>query len=101
MNKKQEYKSYGYISKSVMDSGELSQKAKLLYATISTYCGSKKECFPSQQLLAEVLSMSKSTVNRAIKELEKSGIVEIRKKQTQSGFKTNIYILTDGINRTA
>lgn len=97
MNKKN--KTYGLISQEVMNSDELSQKAKLLYSMLVSFAGNKDKTFPSQKLLAERLSMSKSTVNRAIKELEKSEVIKIVKQQNANGFKTNVYIIQDGLPR--
>lgn len=97
MNKKN--KTYGLISQEVMNSDELSQKAKLLYSMLVSFAGNKDKAFPSQKLLAERLGMSKSTVNRAIKELEDNEIIKIVKQQNANGFKTNIYIIQDGLPR--
>ena len=97
MNKKN--KTYGLISQEVMNSDELSQKAKLLYSMLVSFAGNKDKAFPSQKLLAERLGMSKSTVNRAIKELEENEIIKIVKQQTANGFETNIYIIQDGLPR--
>lgn len=97
MNKKN--KTYGLISQEVMNSDELSQKAKLLYSMLVSFAGNKDKAFPSQKLLAERLSMSKSTVNRAIKELEDNEIIKIVKQQNANGFKTNTYIIQDGLPR--
>lgn len=92
-------KSYGLISQEVMNSEELSQKAKLIYAMLASFAGNKDKTFPSQKLLAERLGMSKSTVNRAIKELEKNKVIKIVKQQNINGFKTNVYIIQDGLPR--
>lgn len=97
MNKKN--KTYGLISQEVMNSNELSQKAKLLYSMLVSFAGNKDKAFPSQKLLAERLGMSKSTVNRAIKELEDNEIIKIVKQQNANGFKTNTYIIQDGLPR--
>ena len=98
MNKKN--KIYGLISQEVMNSDKLSQKAKLLYSMLVSFAGNKNKAFPSQKLLAERLGMSKSTVNRAIKELEKNKVIKIVKRQNVNGFKTNIYIIQDDLPRT-
>ena len=62
--------------------------AIVAYAMFLHYAWHKDSCFPGQDRLAEAMGMSKSRVNEFIKELERVGLIEIRRR---GQGKTNIY----------
>lgn len=73
----------------------LSAEEKMLYIALKSfvsYGSDDGKVFPSIDTLCKVASMSKSTVIRTIKKLEKKGIV---KKNRRGVTKTNLYILAD------
>ena len=69
---------------------ELSGQAFKLYCILKSYCFNDKTiCFPSQKTLAYRLNKSVRTVQRALKELVKFGLVKIKRR----GSISNIYEL--------
>lgn len=72
----------------ILTDDTLSLGAKVAYAMFLHYAWHKNSCFPGQDRLAEAMGMSKSRVNEFIKELERIGLIEIRRR---GQGKTNIY----------
>ena len=62
--------------------------AKVTYAMFLHYAWQKDSCFPGQERLGVDIGLSKSRVNEFIKELERAGLIEIRRR---GQGKTNIY----------
>ena len=81
-------KPYGIIEQEILFTKGLSMRGKLLYCALKTYTNNGKECFPSQEVLAEGLDISERTVIDAIKDLVKAGL--IRKDRN---WKLNNYVL--------
>ena len=52
----------------------LPHRAVTVYMYLSNRAGKKKECFPSVKTIAEDLRLSKSTVFRALNDLENAGL---------------------------
>jgi len=67
-----------------------SNNAKVVYAKLLSYAWHNNQVFPGQERMAEEIGSSKSTVGRAIQELEDRGWLEI---QRRGQGKTNLYIL--------
>ena len=72
----------------ILTDDTLSLGAKVAYAMFLHYAWHKDSCFPGQDRLGEAMGMSKSRVNEFIKELERAGLIEIRRR---GQGKTNIY----------
>jgi biotin operon repressor len=72
----------------ILTDGTLSLGAKVAYSMFLHYAWHKDSCFPGQDTLGKEMGMSKSRVNEFIKELERVGLVEIRRR---GQGKTNIY----------
>src|SRR5580693_9266715 len=72
----------------ILTDNTLSLGAKVAYAMFLHYAWHKDSCFPGQDRLGEAMGMSKSRVNEFIKELERVGLIEIRRR---GQGKTNIY----------
>ncbi len=72
----------------ILTDDTLSLGAKVAYAMFLHYAWHKDSCFPGQDRLAGAMGMSKSRVNDFIKELERVGLIEIRRR---GQGKTNIY----------
>src|SRR5882757_800595 len=64
----------------VLKNGNLSLGAKVTYAMFLHYAWQNDYCFPGQDRLGEAMGMSRTRVNEFIKELERSGLVEIRRR---------------------
>jgi biotin operon repressor len=67
-----------------------SANAKVVYSMLLSYAWNNNQVFPGQERMAEEIGSSKSTVGRAIQELEEQGWLEI---QRRGQGKTNIYVL--------
>lgn len=74
----------------LLNNKELSAQAKLAYAKLLSYAWHNDSVFPGQDTMAEETGVSQPTIARAVKELEKGGWLEIRRR---GQGKTNIYIL--------
>ena len=86
---------YGFIPKLVMLDGELSIKAKALYAFLCAYAGSDCVAFPTQQAILYRLQISKPTYLAAMRELEARDYVlrEQRIERCRGGMGPNNYTL--------
>lgn len=61
---------------------------------LSNRAGRKKKCFPSVKTISEDLSVSKSTVFRALNDLEKAGLIKRRERyRTSGGRSSNLYLI--------
>ena len=66
----------------------LSMGAIVVYSKFLSYAWHNDFCFPGQQRLADDLGMGVASINRFVKELEQSALVEIERR---GQGKTNIY----------
>ena len=66
----------------------LSMGAIVVYAKFLSYAWHNDYCFPGQQRLADDLDMGIASINRFIKELEDSALIEIERR---GQGRTNIY----------
>ena len=66
----------------------LTMGAIVVYAKFLSYAWHNDYCFPGQQRLADDLDMGIASINRFIKELEDSALIEIERR---GQGKTNIY----------
>jgi hypothetical protein len=74
----------------VLTKKELSVGAKLAYAMLLKYAWGDHACYPGQLKLAEDMGAAERSVRTYLKELETTGVLEIR----QRGLgKTNLYRL--------
>lgn len=89
---------FGFLSRDIMGDPFLSTTAKALYALLCTYAGAGMDCFPSQERLSVELNVTTRTVQNALQELQKRGIVRIQRGGYPS-FKGNVYRLLDGLDR--
>ena len=69
---------------------DLSCTAKMVYAQLLSYAWTNGYCYPGQVRMADDIGSTKSTVNRAILELQQRGWLEVDKR---GQGKTNIYTL--------
>ena len=56
---------------------------------VSNRAGKKKECFPSVKTIAKDLRLSKSTVFRALNDLENAGLIEREERYRISGGRSS------------
>lgn len=81
----------------VLLKSELSANAKVVYAQLLSYAWSNDKCYPGQERMADDLGSTKSTVNRAIIELQNTGWLEVDRR---GQGKTNIYTLKYVVNNS-
>jgi DNA-binding MarR family transcriptional regulator len=80
--------------KKLYERDELPQRAKLVYIYLHDRCDKEKKAWPSIKRIAKDLSMSDKTVRRAIKDLEKAGLVRKEYAYRKNGSCTsNRYFL--------
>ena len=83
----QSRKGYILLPKYVLDL-RIPTTAKLLYCFLLDYAWGKNFCFPGQGVLAQQMGVNRFQINRLIKELEKSGLISIKRTG-----RSNKYIL--------
>ena len=67
----------------------LHHRAVSVYMYLSNRAGKKNECFPSVKTIAEDLRLSKSTVFRALNDLENAGLIEREERYRTSGGRSS------------
>ena len=70
--------------------------AVAVYMYLSNRANTNRECYPSVRTIAEDLHLSKSTVFRALNDLETAGLI-VRKKRfrTSGGRSSTLYQLKE------
>ncbi len=82
----------------LLNSKDLSFAAKVVYAKLLSYAWHNNLVFPGQVTMAEEIGSRKSTVNDAIKELERIGWLKIERR---GQGKTNQYVLRHTVKKKA
>ena len=67
----------------------LPHRAVTVYMYLSNRAGKKKECFPSVKTISDDLRLSKSTVFRALNDLENAGLIEREERYRTSGGRSS------------
>ena len=86
---------YGTIPKSVMQSQEISLKAKVVYAYFCSFTGAGVSCFPSRSKICFDLAMSKDSLTKYIRELKTVGLLKVEQEKLDGRFLRNVYTLSD------
>ena len=63
----------------------LPARAIMVYQYLSDRAGKEKQCYPSIRRIAADLSISESTVKRALKDLERAGYISWLNRRRQYG----------------
>lgn len=71
-------------------SDRLPSRAVTVYLYLVQRANSDGQCWPSERRIAMDLSMSKSTVKRAIADLVKSGYIRTEQRYRKSGAKSSL-----------
>ena len=83
------------VARRIYDLG-LPHRAVTVYCYLCDRANKNGECFPSAKTIALDLSLSRRTVFRALKDLERSGLIEKKQRiRTSGGISSNLYKLTD------
>lgn len=76
------------------DRDEPPSRAKLVYIYLYDRCDKERKAWPSVKTIAKELSISDKTVRRAIKDLEKAGLIRKEYAKRKNGsFTSNRYFL--------
>ena len=79
---------------SVYSDGELSHRAKLVYIFLKDHAGKDGTCWPGINTIAAGVSLSRSTVKRALDDLVKAGLVAKESRWRKNGsHSSNLYQL--------
>ena len=71
---------------------ELPQRARLVYFYLHDRMGKARMCWPGIKRIGADLSLSRSTVKRALKDLEKAGYIKVEVAHRDNGsFTSNRY----------
>lgn len=92
-NLKSSISGYGLVFKRVMKDKNISIEAKALYSYLSSYAGSDESSFPSVELIKHELNIGKQRYQRARRELEKTGYLQVDRKQNGNIYGSNLYTL--------
>lgn len=91
---------YGLILRSVMRNKGLSYQAKVIYSYLASFAGNTGKAFPSTDLMADELGMSRNTLFKYLKELKDTQVVKIEKERSKDGtFTKNIYYLNNTVGK--
>lgn len=83
----------GYFSS--LYSSELPHRARAVYMYLHDRADKDGKCYPAIGTIAKELKLSRSTVKRAIADLEKSGRLRKEQRWRENGGKSsNLYYLT-------
>jgi predicted transcriptional regulator len=74
----------------LLNTPKLSFAAKVVYAKLLSYAWNNNPVFPGQETMAREVGSKKSTINKAVKELEEQGWLGIERR---GQGKTNVYTL--------
>ncbi|MGC6527261.1 MAG: helix-turn-helix domain-containing protein [Paracoccaceae bacterium] len=76
----------------VQEVSDLSSKEKLVLIVLANYFNTDlDEAFPSQETIARNSSLSRSSVNRALDELQNKGYITKKKRRRSGQFSHNVY----------
>ncbi len=82
------------INKRLIDSyslANLSNSAKAVYPVLGFFANGSNECYPNITTISAVSGLSKNTANKGVKDLESSGLLEIKKKSLRGSVASSIY----------
>lgn len=84
----------GYFSK--IYASELPHRAKAVYMYLKDRCNAEGQCYPAIGTIARELNLSRRTVERAIQDLEKAGLLQKEQRWTENGGRSSLlYTLTE------
>ncbi|MBS5284765.1 MAG: helix-turn-helix domain-containing protein [Clostridiales bacterium] len=84
----------GYFSK--IYASELPHRAKAVYMYLKDRCNATGQCYPAIGTIARELNLSRRTVERAIQDLEKAGLLQKEQRWRENGGRSSLlYTLTE------
>ena len=83
----------GYFD-SIYSDNSLPHRAKAVYMYLQDRMDTERKCWPGIRRIAEDLRLSRTTVKRALRELEQSGYLRrIQRIRENGGSTSNLYIV--------
>lgn len=77
---------------SIYNDQELSHRAKVVYIYLKDHANKEGACWPGIKTIAAGVSLSRSTVKRALDDLVKAGLVEKVQRWRENGsLSSNLY----------
>ena len=84
----------GYFSK--IYASELPHRAKAVYMYLKDRCNAEGLCYPAIGTIAREMNLSRRTVERAIQDLEKAGLLQKEQRWRENGGRSSLlYTLTE------
>ena len=74
----------------IYDDQNLTHRAKTVYIYLADRADVLHQCWPSIATIARELSLSRSTVQRAIQDLREQGYLETQQRWRQNGGKSSL-----------
>ena len=78
----------GYFSK--IYASELPHRAKTVYIYLQDRCNADGQCYPAIGTIAKELNLSRRTVERAIQDLVKIGLIQKEQRWRENGGKSSL-----------
>lgn len=75
---------------------ELPHRAKTVYMYLKDRCNKDNQCYPSIGTIASELSLSRRTVERAIADLERMGLLEKEQRWRENGGRSSLLFTLKG-----
>lgn len=74
--------------------GELPHRAKAVYIYLCDRMNGERQCWYAVKTIAADLGLSRSTIKRALHDLERAGLVEKRRRYRENGsYTSNLLII--------
>jgi GntR family transcriptional regulator len=74
--------------------GELLHRAKAVYMYLCDRMNGERQCWYAVKTIAADLGLSRSTIKRALHDLERAGLVEKRRRYRENGsYTSNLLII--------
>lgn len=81
-------------------SDNLPSRAVTVYMYLIQRANSDGQCWPSERRIALDLSISKSTVKRAVADLVKSGYIKVEQRYRKTGAKSSLLFTISDLNNS-
>ena len=79
---------------SIYTDDELSHRAKAVYIYLKDHSNKEGACWPGIKTIASGVSLSRSTVKRALDDLMRAGLVEKSRRWRENGsLSSNLYLV--------
>ena len=82
-------------------SDNLPSRAIAVYLYLAQRANSDGQCWPSERRIALDLSISKSTVKRAIADLVKSGYIRTEQRYRKTGAKSSLLFTVNNLSKAS